>query len=180
MAQVVDVTKEEEVKAFFAKANEKYGNLDILINLPGLSIPAKISEMTVEQYNLTMSVNVMGPFLCSKHFIPYVDPEKGGLIINMSSLAGIRANPNSPLCCTSKAALNMLSDGMALQLKENNIRVTTLNPGATDTDFWGQRKVAREKFMKADDVADVVLFVLKSNDYIVFHEINFESFLNFK
>lgn len=180
LSEVVDVTKEDEVKAFFAKVNGKFGKLDILLNLPGLSIPAKISEMTLEQYNLTMNVNVMGPFLCSKHFIPYVDPEEGGQIINIGSMAAKRANPNAPLYCTAKAALNMLSEGMALQLKENNIRVTTLNPGPTDTNFWGERKVPREKFMKADDVADVVLFVLKSNDYIVFHDIAFESFSFFK
>ncbi|HHV97855.1 MAG TPA: SDR family oxidoreductase [Clostridiaceae bacterium] len=180
LAEVVDVTKENEIKEFFAKASAKYGRLDILINLPGLSIPAKISEMTAEQYNLTMNVNIMAPFLCSKHFIPCVDPEKGGQIINMGSMAAKRANPNAPLYCTAKAALNMFSDGMALQLKENNIRVTTINPGAVDTNFWGEREVPKEKFLKADDVADVVLFVLKSNDYIVFHEINFESFLHFK
>ncbi|NLC44990.1 MAG: SDR family oxidoreductase [Clostridiales bacterium] len=178
VSDIVDVTKEDEVKDFFATVKNKFGKIDILINLPGISIPAKISEMTMEQYNLTMDINVMGPFLCSKHFIPCVDAEAGGLIINVSSMAGKRANPNAPLYCTAKAALNMFSDGMAMQIKENNIKVTTLSPGGTDTGFWGDRKVNREKFLKADDVADVMLFVMKSNNYIVFHDIAFESFMN--
>ena len=93
-------------------------------------------------------------------------------------MAAKRANPNAPLYCTAKAALSMFSDGMAMQVKENNIRVTTLSPGGTDTGFWGDRKVNRAKFLKADDVADVMLFVMKSNNYIVFHDIAFESFLN--
>ncbi len=177
-AKAIDVTKEDEVKDFFAETKSRFGDLDILLNLPGISIPAKISEMTMEQYNLTMDVNVMGPFLCSKHFIPCVDSEEGGQIINISSMAAKRANPNAPLYCTAKAALSMFSDGMAMQVKENNIRVTTLSPGGTDTGFWGDRKVNRAKFLKADDVADVMLFVMKSNNYIVFHDIAFESFLN--
>ena len=180
LSETVDVTKEEEVRDFFAKISDTFGKPDILLNLPGVSIPAKIPEMTLEQYNLSMDVNVMGPFLCSKHFIPYVDPEKGGLIINIGSMAAKRANANAPLYCTAKAALNMLSDGMALQVKDHNIRVTTLNPGPTDTKFWGDRKIPREKFMKAEDIADVVLFVMKSKEYIVFHDIAFESFSFFR
>jgi short-subunit dehydrogenase len=121
-------------------------------------------------------VNLKGTFLCSKHFIAYADPVQGGLIVHMGSMAAKRANPKAPLYCTAKAAVNMFSQGLALQLKANNIRVTTLNPGATDTGFWGDRLVPRDKFMTASDVAEVLLFVLRMNPNVVFHEIDFESF----
>lgn len=178
--QTVDVTDEQDVRAFFERAAQTFGRLDALINLAGLSLPSSIAEMTEEQYDQSIDVNLKGTFLCSKHFIPHADSEGGGLIINTGSMAAKRANPGAPLYCTAKAAVNMFSQGLALQLIEKNIRVTTLNPGATDTGFWGTRPVQRDKFMTASDVAEVLLFVLSMNPRVVVHEINFESFAFFK
>ncbi|MFD2701895.1 SDR family NAD(P)-dependent oxidoreductase [Paenibacillus shunpengii] len=171
-----DVTKEEQVRSLFEQVAQAYGHADMLVNLVGLSIPDKIEAMEEERYDLTMDVNVKGTFLCCKHFIPVVSPESGASIINIGSMAAKRANPNAPLYCTAKAAVNMFSQGLAMQVKEQNIRVTTLNPGGADTGFWGNRQVPREKFLLASDVADVILFVLASDTRIAFHEISFESF----
>lgn len=179
IAKVVDVTDEKEVEAFFKEVGAKFGRGDALLNLAGLSIPAKVWEMAVDKYDFTMDVNVKGTFLCSKHFIPLTDGEKGARIINIGSMAAKRANGSAPLYCTAKAAVNIFSQGLAIQVKEKNIRVTTLNPGPTDTAFWGDRPVAREKFMQASDVAGVIEFVLAADDRVVFHEIAFESFINF-
>lgn len=75
----------------------------------------------------------------------------------------------------------MFGEAMAMQLKENSIRVTGLRPGATDTDgFWGDRPVPREKFMRPADIAEVVKFVLMLPSHIVMHEIAFESYEFFK
>lgn len=171
-----DVTKEEQVRALFGQVEQAYGKADMLVNLAGLSIPAKVESMEEEQYDLSMDVNLKGTFLCSKYFVPVANREAGASIINIGSMAAKRANPNAPMYCTAKAAVNMFSQGLALQVKEQNIRVTTLNPGGADTGFWGDRQVPREKFLLASDVADVILFVLSSDSRIAFHEINFESF----
>ncbi|WP_135552883.1 SDR family NAD(P)-dependent oxidoreductase [Paenibacillus cymbidii] len=178
--RTVDVTKEQDVRSFFAWAGETFGSLDVLVNAAGLSIPAQLAEMSVEAYDRTFDVNVKGSFLCAKHYIPHADRERGGLIVFTGSMAAKRANAGAPLYCTAKAAVNMLSQGLALQLIERNIRVTTVNPGATDTGFWGERQVPREKFMTADDVADVIAFIAAMSPRIVVHEINFESFAFFK
>lgn len=180
ISMVIDVTSENDVGAFFQMVGASYGKADILVNLPGLSIPARIADMSVDQYDLTMDVNLKGTFLCSKHFIRLVGADEGGQIINIGSMASKRANPNAPLYCTAKAAVNMFSQGLALQLIEKKIRVTTLNPGPTDTAFWGDRPMPREKFMQPSDVAEVILFVMKMNPAVVIHEMNFESFAFFK
>lgn len=172
----LDVTNEEEVKAVFDLAQKTYGQADMLVNLAGLSIPAKVEAMTEEQYDVTMDVNVKGTFLCCKHFIPMANKEDGAHIINIGSMAAKRANPGAPMYCTAKAAVNMFSQGLAMQVKDQNIRVTTLNPGGADTAFWGDRQVPREKFLKASDVVDVMLFVLTRDTRVVFHDIAFESF----
>ncbi|MDQ0873662.1 NAD(P)-dependent dehydrogenase (short-subunit alcohol dehydrogenase family) [Paenibacillus sp. V4I3] len=180
VCKALDVTSEQEVQAFFDMASQAFGHLDVLLNLAGLSIPASIAEMSVEQYEQSIDVNLKGTFLCSKHFIPLVNTEHGALIVNIGSMAAKRANSGAPLYCTAKAAVNMFSQGLALQLVEKNIRVTTLNPGATDSGFWGTRPVARDKFMTTTDVAEMLMFVLQMNPRVVVHEINFESFAVFK
>lgn len=178
--QTVDVTKEQEVRSFFEWAGRTFGALDVLVNAAGLSIPAQLAEMTEEAYDRTIDVNVKGSFLCAKHYIPHTDRERGGLIVQIGSMAAKRANGGAPLYCTAKAAVNMLSQGLALQLAERDIRVTTINPGAADTGFWGERQVPRDRFMTADDVAEVIAFVAAMSPRIIVHEINFESFAAFR
>jgi NADP-dependent 3-hydroxy acid dehydrogenase YdfG len=180
VSKAIDVTSETEVAEFFSLVKSTYGKVDILLNLHGISVPAQISEMGENIYDLTMDVNLKGPFLCAKHFIPLVDTEIGGQIINIGSMAAKRANANAPMYCTAKVAVNMFSQGLALQLIDKKIRVTTLNPGPTDTGFWGNRPVPRDKFMQAADVAEIMMFILKMNPDVVFHEVNFESFAFFK
>lgn len=176
LSETVDVKDESQMQVLFRSAVEEYGRCDVLINLAGLSIPAKIETMTEAQFDESLDVNLKGTFFACKHFIRAVDPAAGGLIVNLGSMAAKRANGGAPVYCTAKAALQMFSQGLALQVKEKNIRVTTLHPGGTDTGFWGDRAVPREKMLKASDVVDVILFVLSVNPRVAVHEIAFESF----
>ncbi|MDF2938089.1 MAG: short-chain dehydrogenase [Paenibacillaceae bacterium] len=176
LAFPADITKEAEVERVFQLVRERYGKADMLINLAGVSIPAKVEAMEEEAYDVTLDVNLKGTFLCCKHFIPLVQPEDGGRIINIGSMAAKRANGNAPMYCAAKAAVHMFSQGLGIQTKDQNIRVTTLNPGPADTGFWGDRQVPREKFLQASDVVDVILFVLTADARLQFHEIAFESF----
>lgn len=176
--EILDITDEAQVAAFFDKVKALFGGADALLNLAGLSIPAQIPEMAEKDYDLTMDVNMKGTFLASKHFAAIARPN--AQIINIGSMAALRANGNAPLYCTAKAAVNMFGSGLQIQLAKQDIRVTTLNPGGADTPFWGNRKVAREKLLQAADVCDVMRFVLTSDPRIAFHELNFESFAMMK
>ena len=175
LTQVMDIAEEEKVSAFFGEIHQRFGGADILLNLAGLSIPAQISQMDENDYDLTMDVNLKGTFLGSKYFSRIA--KANAQIINIGSMAALRANGNAPLYCTAKAAVNMFSSGLQIQLAKQGIRVTTLNPGGADTPFWGTRAVAREKLLRPADVCDVIHFVLTSDPRIAFHELNFESFL---
>lgn len=175
---VVDVTREDEVAAFFDKVRETFGGADALLNLAGLSIPAPVATMSEADYDIVMDVNVKGTMLASKHFLALSRPN--AQILSIGSMAALRANNSSPVYCAAKAAVNMLDSCLQLQTLDKDVRVTTLNPGGADTPFWGARSVAREKLLKAEDVARVALFVLESDPHIAFHEINFESFAMMK
>ena len=176
-AKVIDITDEAQVEAFIEESFKANGEFYGLLNLAGLSIPGQIPETPVEAYDTMMDVNVKGTFLTSKHFAHHA--EEPAVIINIGSMAAINANGNAPLYCTAKAAVNMLSKALLLQVGSKKIRVTTVNPGGADTAFWGERKVDRTKLMNAEDVCDVIMFVLTSNSKIQIHEISFESMAKF-
>ena len=170
---VVDVTEEEQVHAFAEKAAAAFGKLDGLVNLAGLSITGKIWETEDAIYDRIMDVNVKGTYLMCKHFVPHAAQD--ARIINIGSMAARRTNGNAPLYCVAKSAVNTLSQGLALQVAAQGIHVTTLNPGGADTPFWGDRPVKREKMLKAEDVVDVIEFVLNAHPRMAIHSIDFES-----
>lgn len=172
-AKVVDITCEEEVATFFGEAFEKFGSYDAMANLAGLSIPCKIPEAEVNVYETIMDVNVKGTFLAGKYFAQ--NAAKPAIIVNIGSTAAKAANGNAPLYCTAKAAVNMLSQGMLIQMGPQDIRVTTINPGGTDTPFWGDRKVDKTKLMQAEDVVEIIMFALCSSPRVQIHDIYFES-----
>lgn len=178
LASVFDIADEAKVADFFAQIKAQFGGADALLNLAGLSIPAQVPDMAVEDYDLTMDVNLKGAFLASKHFAAIA--RENAQIISIGSMAALRANGNAPLYCTAKAAVNMFSSGLQIQLAPKDIRVTTLNPGGADTPFWGDRPVNRAKLLKPEDICEVMHFVLTCDPHIAFHELNFESFAMMK
>lgn len=169
-----DISEEGRVSSFFGQVEEELGKCSLLVNMAGISIPTKMDTVSSGEYDTMMNVNVKGTLLCAKYFAQHAANE--GLIINIGSMAAKRANGNAPLYCAAKAAVNMLSEGMRIQLAQQGIRVTTINPGGIDTPFWGNRQVNRERLMKAEDVAEVILFAAQLPRRIAVHEIDFESF----
>ncbi len=176
-AKAVDITNEAEVADFFAEAYERNGEFSAMANLAGLSIPCKIPEADLSVYETIMDVNVKGTFLAGKYYAK--NAAKPAIIVNIGSTAAKTANANAPLYCTAKAAVNMLSQGMLLQMGSQDIRVTTINPGGADTPFWGTRAVDRSKLMQAEDVVDIILFALTSSPRVQIHDIYFESSARF-
>ena len=180
-AVTADVTDEASVKKAMVSVRERLGHIDTLINVPGLSVPAKLAEMSVEDFELIFDVNVKGMFLCSKYFLQQVDSQKGGLIVSISSVAGKAANPNAPAYCAAKAAMNMLSDGLLMQYKQANVRTSLISPGAVSTKgFWGDRPVPHEKFLKPQDVAEIVSFVVGLPEHILMQDVVFQPWEMFK
>lgn len=173
-AKEIDITSDLDVKNFFLEAREALGEIGILVNLAGLSIPAKIPEMDEDSFDLTMDVNVKGTYLASKYFAQ--QNQNGGLIINIGSMAARRVNANAPIYCVAKGAVNTFSQGLALQVASENIRVTTLNPGGADTGFWGNRAVNRQNLLRPEQVVNVMLYVIENDPNVVIHSIDFESF----
>src|SRR5258708_20168190 len=109
-------------------AVERYGRLDILDNNVGISVRADVLEVTEEQWDRVMAVNVKSIMLASKYAIPQMIRGGGGSIINISSIAGLRANQSTPYS-TSKAAVVGMTRSMAGDHGRQGIRVNCIVPG---------------------------------------------------
>ena len=171
-----DVSVEADVQEGFATCVETFGTVDVLLNNAGLGLlTTDLSTTDLATFELMMNVNVKGVFLCNREALKIMKPHASGHILTLISMAGQRTNPNAPIYCASKFGARGLSSGLADQALKLGIKVTDINPGPTDSNYWGDRQVAREKFLKVEDVARVIIFVLSQPDYVVIREINFDN-----
>jgi len=123
-----DVSKAADCQGMVDAALARYGRLDILDNNVGISVRADVLEVTEEQWDKVMAVNVKSIVLASKYAIPHMKRSGGGSIINISSVAGLRANQSTPYT-TSKAAIVGLTRSMAGDHGRDGIRVNCILPG---------------------------------------------------
>jgi len=136
-----DVSNEEEVQAMFAEMYEQYGTIDILVNNAGLQKDAKFIEMTLQQWNTVIGINLTGQFLCAREaareFIRRgVVPGRSkaaGKIICMSSVHEVIPWGGHVNYATSKGGVMMLMKSMAQELAPHKIRVMSIGPGAIQT-----------------------------------------------
>ncbi|PPL03050.1 SDR family oxidoreductase [Parapedobacter indicus] len=171
-----DVSSEQDVEEAFRRCKEAFGGVDVLINNAGSGLPTPdLADTTVETFEQMVGTNMRGVFLCSRAAVRMMKPIGKGHILNLISMAGQRTNPNAPLYCASKFGARGLSSGFADQVLKLGIKVTDVNPGPVDSDYWGDRKVPREKFLKIGDVAKIILFVLSQPEDLVIREINFDN-----
>ena len=133
-----DVTSADDCRRMVETAVERYGRLDILDNNVGISIRADVIEVTEEQWDRIMAVNVKSIMLGSKYAIPEMIKGGGGAIINIASIAGLRANSSTPYT-TSKAAVVGITFSMAGDHGRDNIRVNCIAPGLVYTPMVAPR-----------------------------------------
>ena len=127
-AFVADVTSATDCEKMAQAAVDRYGRLDILDNNVGISIRADVLEVTEEQWDKIMDVNVKSIMLSSKYCIPHMKDTGGGAIINISSMAGLRANSSLPYT-TTKAAVIGITKALAGDHGRDGIRVNCIAPG---------------------------------------------------
>ncbi|WP_159621413.1 SDR family oxidoreductase [Ruania rhizosphaerae] len=162
LARAADLTDEDQVRDLFSAVGERFGRVDALVNVAGLSIPGPVAETSLEDYQAVWNANVTTAFLCSKHAVGLLTAGEAPQIVNVSSVAGLNPNPVAPLYCTAKAALEMFTRAFAMQAKEQRIRVSAISPGGADTGFWGDRPIDRSKLLSAEEVTDALMFVLSA------------------
>ena len=126
-----DVSNPESVKKLVDFTIKSFTKIDALINNAAIQVNKTVEDITFEEWNQQMSVNVGGIFLCSKYFLPYLRVTKGS-IVNMSSVNGFFVEPMCAGYCTTKAAIIGLTKAMAIDHGHEGVRVNCICPGYID------------------------------------------------
>ena len=130
---LANVGQESEVSDMFAQIEASLGSVNILVNNAGLRSSDKVSEMTTEEWRRVISVNLDGPFFCSRASIPGMEKEGWGRIINVSGLNAFSGRDGWGHVCASKMGALGLTRALSLELAESGILVNHIVPGAFDT-----------------------------------------------
>lgn len=128
----IDVTKEDQIAAMFAKAVSEFGKVDASVHLAGLSGGRRSPELSFEEYDQLTSVHLGGMTMCTKHAIKTMVPTGGGAIVNFSSVASLNGIPFiSTAYAAAKAGVNAMTKSYAVSHGPERIRVNAIAPGFT-------------------------------------------------
>jgi NAD(P)-dependent dehydrogenase (short-subunit alcohol dehydrogenase family) len=157
-----DVAREEDVVALFRRTHESYGRVDILVNCAGVVAVRPFLEMDSATWDRVIAVNLRGTFLCCREAFRIMAAQRQGVIINLSSLSGVKGVEKFPGLSAynvSKAGVASLTEILALEGRPYNIRVCAVSPGAVATEMLQQAAPHLKAGMTPEELADVLLFL---------------------
>ena len=168
-----DVSKYEEVCNLVNFTINKFGKIDLLVNNAGISLIKTINNTTISDFDNILKTNLYSAFYTCKEVSKYMIHQKSGNIINISSIWGLIGASCEMAYSVSKAGLDSITKSLAKELGPSNIRVNSIAPGIIDTkmnNFLNEEEkkqliseIPLEKIGTPDDVAECVLFLVKSN-----------------
>jgi NAD(P)-dependent dehydrogenase (short-subunit alcohol dehydrogenase family) len=166
-----DVTNADQVAAMVATCEARFGRVDVLCNNAGIggSAGKRIHEVSYEDWDRVMAVNLRGAFSVLKHALPLMIKSGGGAVVNTASIGGFLATPTSSAYIASKGGVVMLTRVAALEYVKDNIRVNAVCPGVCQTgiiegmspDMYGMlaAQIPQGRLGTADEVASLALFL---------------------
>jgi NAD(P)-dependent dehydrogenase (short-subunit alcohol dehydrogenase family) len=174
MAVKCDVSKKAEVEEMVKKTIDKFKRVDILVNNAGICQFKPFLELTEEEWDRTLNINLKGYFLCAQAVAKEMVKQKSGVIVNIASVAMGQVGvgfPNLAHYCASKGGIVAMTEGMALELAPFNIRVNAISPGMIETPMIDPVKsdpkmmegmlarVPMHRVGKPEEVSNLVLFL---------------------
>jgi len=164
--ETLDVTDSDAVAGVGARISEQLGAVDVLVNSAGINTLKRFwRDQAIEEFDRVMAINLNGSFYCAQAVLPAMRAQSDGLIINISSTAGVyNSTVSGPAYNASKAAVNWMNQNLNIEDGENGIRACALCPGETATEILDQRPVPvsqedRDKMLQSEDIGDIVRFI---------------------
>ncbi|TAF63324.1 MAG: SDR family oxidoreductase [Cytophagales bacterium] len=167
----VDVAQRTQVAQFSQFILELKMPIAALINNAGLFIANTIHEEDEKNLEMMLNTNLYSAYWLTKDLLPTIIAQKNGHIFNMCSTASITAYTNGGSYCIAKFALYGMTKVLRQELKEKNIKVTAILPGATFTDSWSGTDLPEQRFMPAKDIANAVWHAFQMSHSTVVEEI---------
>lgn len=171
LAVTVDVTKREQVNNLIQEALKTFGKVDVLVNNAGVMPIAPLSALLVDEWDKMIDINIKGVLYGIAAALPVFTEAKSGHFINLSSVAGIKVfAPGGSVYSGTKFAVHAISEGLRMETRKDNIRVTILSPGAIDSELKegssheGAAQTVKEFYkiaIPAESVARAIAFAIE-------------------
>jgi NADP-dependent 3-hydroxy acid dehydrogenase YdfG len=182
LAVSCDVTDEDQAHALIQRTEEEFGRLDILVNNAGVMLLSKVGKGLSDQWRQMFEVNVLGLLYVTDAAIEMMKRQRSGHIVNVSSLAGRKVTRDtSGVYAGSKHAVNAISEGLRMELLEDNIRVTIIEPGAVETELTdhitdeeakaGLSGLLSLDILQAEDVANAIAYAVTQPERVSVNEV---------
>lgn len=157
-----DAAKEETAKQTIQTAIDNFGRIDILLNNAGMGIYKDLADTTLEDYDQMMNTNMRSGFLFTRYTVPHMIKQGEGIILMLSSMAGIYGFPGEAVYCSTKFAQVGFAQALDKELRPKGIKVGVICPGGVKTEFAlgtgrTEEAVAKSGMLDASDVAGAVL-----------------------
>ena len=175
----LDVTSASQWADAVEATVSAYGKLDVLVNNAGVSVAARVEDMSEAEWDAELSVHAKGVFLGTRAAIPAMRTSGGGSIVNISSVMGIVGSPTSPAYSAAKGAIRIFTKSTALQYARENIRVNSVHPGYADTPLTRevfappevrealQRQTPMHRLGTADEIAWGIVYLASDESAFV-------------
>lgn len=172
VAVPTDVTVRSQVVGLVEKAVAELGRIDIVVNAAGIGILKSAMELTEDDLDQMLDLNVKGVFLVTQAAAAEMTKTGGGTVINIPGILGRSAMATAAGYCASKFAVTGMTRAMALDLKRAGIRFTLLHFGGVDSSFWDNisMRVQRDKMLSVDDAARAICFAASQTGVGVLNE----------
>ncbi len=178
LVRACDVSDRDDTQALFAWIGENLGGVDILVNSAGVNTASRRFEvLDPADWDRLMKINATGAFNTMHCVIPSMRQQGGGLIVNVSSIAGKRCSELAgPAYCASKFAMTALGTAVGLEERDNNIHITNVYPGEVNTPILAERPVPPPpeklaKMLMPEDVASMVVALAKLHPRALVNEL---------
>lgn len=168
-----DVSIEADVEALFAKAVSHFGRVDIAVNNAGIFGGRRIAETTTKAYDEVMNVNLRGTFFCCRAAFKHMKSNGGGMIINMSSIAGVQAWTGTGIYSASKHGVMALTKALAEEGRPFGIKVSAICPGGVADDLVDatQEEILRSEKISPFDIAETAVYLSTLGKFAVVPEV---------
>lgn len=174
---VFDVRNQQEVENAISSLPDEWKKIDVLVNNAGNAHGLEpISEGNIADWDAMMDGNVKGLLYVSQPIIKLMKAQNSGHIVNISSVAARQTYANGAVYCASKKAVDVISEGMRLELTEFGVKVSNIQPGAVETDFSKVRFKGDEEraatvyagydALKAEDIADLISYIVNAPAHV--------------
>jgi NADP-dependent 3-hydroxy acid dehydrogenase YdfG len=182
LALQTDVTRAADVQRLVDAAVDKFGRIDVIVNNAGLMPSSPLERLKIEDWDRMIDVNIKGVLYGIAAVLPYMQKQKGGHIVNVSSVAGHRVRAGTAVYSATKHAVRVLTEGLRQEVKPWDIRTTIVSPGAvatelpdsiTESDVQAGVKAFYEIAIPADSFARAVVYALSQPDDVDINEILF-------